>query len=142
MLVSECFAGRGQLQVFYTPEAETDLYQHHPLQVTLAPGLPPVLLEADADEEWGMRFQWQGSGYDWGSGSWRRPSAASKGKVVDAAWEVVTRPAKTGLFDVGERVFHQKFGYGTVSAIDGNKLHVEFEKSDAKTVVDSYVEKT
>ncbi len=64
MLVSECFAGRGQLQVFYTPEAETDLYQHHPLQVTLAPGLPPVLLETDADEEWGMRFQWQGSGYD------------------------------------------------------------------------------
>ncbi len=85
---------------------------------------------------------WRGSGYDWGSGSWRRPSAASKGKVVDAAWEVVTRPAKTGLFDIGERVFHQKFGYGTVSAIDGNKLHVEFEKSDAKTVVDSFVEKT
>ena len=62
--------------------------------------------------------------------------------MVDAAWEVVSRPAKTGLFDLGERVFHQKFGYGTVSGIDGNKLHVEFEKSDARTVVDSFVEKT
>ncbi len=84
---------------------------------------------------------WRGSGYDWGSGSWRRPSAASKGKVVDAAFEVAARPAKTGLFDVGERVFHQKFGYGTITAIDANKLHVEFEKSSAKTVVDSFVEK-
>ena len=85
---------------------------------------------------------WRGSGYDWGSGSWRRPSAASKGKVVDAAWEVISRPAKTGLFGVGERVFHQKFGYGTISGVDGNKLHVDFEKSDSKTVVDSFVEKT
>ena len=84
---------------------------------------------------------WRGSGYDWGSGSWRRPSAASKGKVIDAAFEVAPRPAKTGLFAVGERVFHQKFGYGTITAIDANKLHVDFEKSDPKTVVDSFVEK-
>ncbi len=84
---------------------------------------------------------WRGSGYDWGSGSWRRPSAASKGKVIEAAYEVAPRPAKTGLFAVGERVFHQKFGYGTITAINSNKLHVIFEKSAAKTVVDSFVEK-
>lgn len=64
MLVGECFAGRGQLQVFYTPEAETDLYQHHPLRVVLHPDVPPATLEAEADEEWGMRFKWQGTGYD------------------------------------------------------------------------------
>lgn len=64
MLVGECFAGRAQLQVFYTPEAETDLYQHHPLRVVLHPDVPPATLEAEADEEWGMRFKWQGTGYD------------------------------------------------------------------------------
>ena len=64
MLVGECFAGRGQLQVFYTPEAETDLYQHHPLRVVLHPDVPPATLEAEAGEEWGMRFKWQGTGYD------------------------------------------------------------------------------
>jgi DNA helicase II / ATP-dependent DNA helicase PcrA len=84
---------------------------------------------------------WRGSGYDWGSGSWRRPSAASGGKVVDAAWEVVARPAKTGIFTVGERVFHQKFGYGAIKSIDANKLHIAFEKAGEKTVVDSFVEK-
>ncbi|MCA8928459.1 MAG: DNA helicase II, partial [Alphaproteobacteria bacterium] len=84
---------------------------------------------------------WGGSGYDWGSGSWRRPSAASGGKVVDAAWEVVSRPAKTGTFNVGERVFHQKFGYGTILEIDVDKLHIAFEKTSAKTVVDRFVEK-
>ncbi len=84
---------------------------------------------------------WHGSGYDWGSGAWRRPSAASGGKVMDAAWETVSRPSKTGTFEVGERVFHQKFGYGTIQEIDANKLHIAFEKTSAKTVVDSFVEK-
>jgi len=84
---------------------------------------------------------WRGSGYDWGSGAWRRPSAASGGKVVDAAWEVVQRQPKTGTFEVGERVFHQKFGFGTIQEIDANKLHIHFEKTSPKTVVDSFVEK-
>ena len=43
-------------------------------------------------------------------------------------------------FPVGQRVFHQKFGYGTVSGIEGNKLTVEFEKAGQKKVVASFVE--
>ena len=84
---------------------------------------------------------WRGSGYDWGSGSWRRPSSGSGGKVIEAKWEVTARPAKTGQFDIGERVFHQKFGYGSIVTIDGNKVHIAFEKAGDKTVVDSFVEK-
>jgi len=42
---------------------------------------------------------------------------------------------------VGERIFHQKFGYGRVAAIDGNKLTVDFEKAGRKKVVDSFVER-
>ncbi len=41
---------------------------------------------------------------------------------------------------VGNRVFHSKFGYGAITAIDGNKLEIEFEKAGAKRVLDSFVE--
>ncbi|MBH0112881.1 UvrD-helicase domain-containing protein [Novosphingobium sp. YJ-S2-02] len=40
---------------------------------------------------------------------------------------------------VGARVFHEKFGYGTVSAQEGNKLEIEFEQAGAKRVLDSFV---
>ena len=42
---------------------------------------------------------------------------------------------------IGMRVFHQKFGYGRVAQIDGNKLTVDFDKAGQKKVVDSFVEK-
>ena len=45
-------------------------------------------------------------------------------------------------FAIGDRVFHQKFGNGNVTAIDGNKLAVEFDKAGEKRVVDSYVERS
>jgi DNA helicase-2/ATP-dependent DNA helicase PcrA len=41
---------------------------------------------------------------------------------------------------VGQRVFHQKFGYGRILAVDGNKLDIEFEKAGAKKVLDSFIE--
>jgi DNA helicase-2/ATP-dependent DNA helicase PcrA len=43
-------------------------------------------------------------------------------------------------FTRGDRVFHQKFGGGTVAAVDGNKLTVDFDKAGQKRVVDSFVE--
>jgi len=45
------------------------------------------------------------------------------------------------LFKVGERVFHQKFGNGNVTAVDGNKLTIAFDKAGEKRVVDSFVER-
>ena len=44
-------------------------------------------------------------------------------------------------FKRGERIFHQKFGYGRIEAIEGNKLTVAFEKAGTKKVLDNYVEK-
>ncbi|GAA0276806.1 UvrD-helicase domain-containing protein [Alteraurantiacibacter aestuarii] len=41
---------------------------------------------------------------------------------------------------IGARVFHDKFGYGTVMGQDGNKLEIEFEKSGTKRVIDSFVQ--
>ena len=39
---------------------------------------------------------------------------------------------------IGDRVFHQKFGNGS---IDGNKLTIQFDKAGEKRVVDSFVER-
>jgi len=50
-------------------------------------------------------------------------------------------PKAGGDWSKGERVFHQKFGYGLVMGIEGNKLLVEFEKAGEKKVIDSFVEK-
>ncbi|CAN5376289.1 UvrD-helicase domain-containing protein [soil metagenome] len=47
----------------------------------------------------------------------------------------------TSDYSIGERVFHQKFGYGRVEAIDGNKLTITFEKAGQKRVLDSFVER-
>ncbi|MCA0871619.1 UvrD-helicase domain-containing protein [Seohaeicola saemankumensis] len=42
-------------------------------------------------------------------------------------------------FTIGERVFHQKFGYGAITGIEGDKLEIDFEKAGPKKVVASYV---
>jgi DNA helicase II / ATP-dependent DNA helicase PcrA len=43
-------------------------------------------------------------------------------------------------FHVGDRVFHEKFGYGLVHGIDGNKLEIAFDTAGRKHVVDSFVQ--
>ena len=40
---------------------------------------------------------------------------------------------------VGMRVFHQKFGYGAIAEIEGNKLEIDFENAGRKRVMDSFV---
>ncbi|MBV9522829.1 MAG: hypothetical protein JO010_08550, partial [Alphaproteobacteria bacterium] len=48
---------------------------------------------------------------------------------------------RVGGFNPGDRVFHQKFGYGIVEAVEDNKLLILFEKAGDKKVMDSFVEK-
>jgi DNA helicase-2/ATP-dependent DNA helicase PcrA len=45
-------------------------------------------------------------------------------------------------FRRGDRVFHQKFGNGNVTVVDGNKLTIQFDKAGEKRVVDSFVERS
>ncbi|MDU9002547.1 ATP-dependent helicase [Sedimentitalea todarodis] len=42
-------------------------------------------------------------------------------------------------FVIGERVFHQKFGYGAITGIEGDKLEIDFEKAGSKKVVARFV---
>lgn len=50
-------------------------------------------------------------------------------------------PSSGGGWTRGERVFHQKFGYGAIRAIEGNKLLVAFDKAGEKKVIDTFVER-
>jgi DNA helicase-2/ATP-dependent DNA helicase PcrA len=56
--------------------------------------------------------------------------------------ELVARSTGTAsAFAVGDRVFHLKFGNGNVTAVDGNKLSIQFDQAGEKRVVDSFVER-
>jgi DNA helicase-2/ATP-dependent DNA helicase PcrA len=68
-------------------------------------------------------------------GGWSR---RRKQPAVDAlSYDAVDHAPDT--FAPGARVFHQKFGYGRISAIDGNKLEIAFDKAGDKKVIDSFV---
>jgi DNA helicase-2/ATP-dependent DNA helicase PcrA len=75
---------------------------------------------------------------------WQRAAggsfSAQPQRVVEARASAVSLGNK-GRDDlsVGQRVFHGKFGYGTIEAIEGNKLEIEFEKAGRKRVLDSFV---
>ena len=55
--------------------------------------------------------------------------------------ELVAKSTGTSPFTLGDRVFHQKFGNGNVTHIDGNKLTIAFDRAGEKRVVDSFVER-
>ncbi|UPK28893.1 ATP-dependent helicase [Bradyrhizobium sp. 195] len=76
------------------------------------------------------------SGPDFGSFSSRR-----RGPLTIEGELVAKSTGTTSEFSLSDRVFHQKFGYGRVTKIDGNKLTIAFDKAGEKKVVDSYVQR-
>ncbi len=86
---------------------------------------------------------------DYGTPGWRRAQARKAGggaptapPTLDGEYKLIASDTEAGSnFQVGERIFHQKFGYGAIAVIDGNKLTVDFEKAGRKKVVDSFVER-
>ena len=60
--------------------------------------------------------------------------------TIDGTLVAASTVEGAGL-SVGMRVFHQKFGYGRITQVDGNKLTVDFDKAGQKKVVDSFVER-
>ena len=80
---------------------------------------------------------WGGGGYS--SGGYRPPRRA---ELVDNAIERVSPHLESmGGFSPGDRVFHQKFGYGIVITTDRDKLDINFEQAGRKKVMDSFVAK-
>jgi DNA helicase-2/ATP-dependent DNA helicase PcrA len=105
------------------------------------------------DNQTGASGEFGGS-YD--SPGWRRAQAArnaggyqagaragyQRGQVIDVkAKKVATADTATSQYAAGERVFHQKFGYGRVVSVEGNKLLVDFDKAGSKRVMDGFVQR-
>ena len=61
-------------------------------------------------------------------------------RIAESTRSVASFAAKPRL-DIrrGDRVFHEKFGSGTVMAQDGNKLEIDFDSVGSKRVLDSFV---
>ncbi|MGD9649781.1 MAG: ATP-dependent helicase [Dongiaceae bacterium] len=73
---------------------------------------------------------------------WKPRRIPSGGLVIEGKARVVATgsvAASKGGYKPGQRVFHQKFGYGKIRAIDHDKLEIDFEKAGRKKVVDSFV---
>jgi DNA helicase-2/ATP-dependent DNA helicase PcrA len=77
---------------------------------------------------------------------WQRAASSGSSFTRDAPRVVESRASAVSLgnkgrsdVSLGLRVFHQKFGYGTIAAIEGNKLEIDFETGGRKRVLDSFV---
>ncbi|MEL6338252.1 MAG: DNA helicase II, partial [Pseudomonadota bacterium] len=76
------------------------------------------------------------------SPGWKRLQARASERPVSQPREsrnTVIDLNAVSSFTVGERVFHQKFGYGAVLAIEGDKLEIAFEKAGTKKVVAKFI---
>ncbi|MBL6851976.1 MAG: UvrD-helicase domain-containing protein [Alphaproteobacteria bacterium] len=87
------------------------------------------------------------STYD--SPGWKRAQANRAGGMARArpptieahAYTVQTSDPESSQYTRGDRIFHQKFGYGRVSFVEGNKLTVDFDKAGEKKVIDTFVQR-
>jgi DNA helicase-2/ATP-dependent DNA helicase PcrA len=77
----------------------------------------------------------RGSAHGGGSSRPKRGPMTIEGELIAKS------TGTTSEFTLDDRVFHQKFGYGQVVKVDGNKLTIAFEKAGEKKVVDSFVER-
>lgn len=64
-----------------------------------------------------------------------------KGRTIDGELVAKSVADKPSDYFVGDRVFHIKFGNGTIATIDGNKLTIDFDKAGQKRVLDSFVQR-
>lgn len=76
---------------------------------------------------------------------WQRAATSGGFNAVPSRVAEADKPAvgfgakgRTDLA-IGMRVFHEKFGYGVIEDIEGNKLEIEFEQAGRKRVMDSFV---
>lgn len=118
--------------------------------------LPPEHIETESSLSGGeslWRANWSEHGDPFASVSrgtgrgpgWQRAASAGQfsttpQRVMEARASAVSLGNK-GRSDmaIGLRIFHQKFGYGVVAEIEGNKLEIDFDTSGRKRVMDSFV---
>jgi DNA helicase II / ATP-dependent DNA helicase PcrA len=77
---------------------------------------------------------------------WQRAAGSGSGFTTQPTRIVESRASAVSIgnkgrsdLSVGMRVFHQKFGYGAIAEIEGNKLEIDFEAAGRKRVMDTFV---
>jgi DNA helicase-2/ATP-dependent DNA helicase PcrA len=154
---------RARERAFISAAANRRIYNQY--QSSLPSRFIEELPETHVDREaapglyQGNRFDYQGynaygggvarsteAGGGFSSGDYRslgeRRAAAQRAQqtIIAKADKIMVSQTAPSHFAVGERVFHQKFGYGSIIDVEGNKLEIEFEKAGTKRVLDSFVE--
>ena len=116
--------------------------------------LPEDHVETSVDEGFyggyaGFRDNTNAGGFasTYDSPGWKRAQAnraqgmpRTRAPLIEAqAHTIQTSDPAASEYRNGERVFHQKFGYGRIAAVEGNKLTVDFDKAGEKRVIDNFV---
>ncbi|RWC45229.1 MAG: ATP-dependent DNA helicase [Mesorhizobium sp.] len=93
------------------------------------------------DRNWGSRsgHQVERIGYGETDSGYGAGRTSVKGRTIDGELVAKSVSDTPSAFNVGDRVFHQKFGNGNISAIEGNKLTIDFDKAGQKRVLDGFV---
>ncbi|MET3589524.1 DNA helicase-2/ATP-dependent DNA helicase PcrA [Bartonella silvatica] len=73
---------------------------------------------------------------DYATPGWKRGQKNIEGKIITQS--ISEAPSN---FSIHDRIFHIKFGYGHITAIDDHKLTIMFEKAGEKRVLDNFVKK-
>ena len=93
------------------------------------------------DRNWGSRsgHQVERIGYGETDSGYGAGRTSVKGRTIDGELVAKSVADTPSAFSVGDRVFHQKFGNGNISNIEGNKLTIDFDKAGQKRVLDGFV---
>ncbi|TAD89239.1 MAG: DNA helicase II [Alphaproteobacteria bacterium] len=103
--------------------------------------LPADHVEREAIAGLNQFSQSGGGGGGW-TGGWTSGWSAPRPRapIIDArATRIETEHRPSPAVSVGTRVFHQKFGYGLVRAVEGDKLEVAFDQAGVKKVMAGFV---
>ncbi len=76
------------------------------------------------------------------SPGWRRLQERSKERVLrhpKDAYNITIDLEAASSYSVGDRIFHQKFGYGQIHSLEGDKYEIEFEKAGRKNVIGRFL---
>ena len=129
----------GQWQSAMRSRFVDELPSEH-IEIVAEPGLQPGAARAATFATGGW-----GAAIDLPTAAATSPWAERRRPVLIEAGPVPRRGAeirRVGGFKVGDRVFHQKFGYGMITAVEDNKLAIHFDHAGDKKVMDAYVERT
>ena len=143
-LCTICFAGNrrifGQWQSSMPSRFIDELPAEH-VDVLTPPGLYGGAYGMQTETS-NLAVDMENIGGGYASPGWKRLQSQSAERPISQPRESAHMTIDTvavSSFTTGVRVFHQKFGYGSVSETEGDKLTIAFEKAGVKKVVSRFV---